>query len=186
MNMSSKTNTPSYQRTNGNNYNRNNKSNQNKKKDNKTWIWIALAVVLVVAIILIIVFTTGDGKTTGKQNANGDLVIPLDEITKNIKVYSVKVDGVKMEILVAKTSSGSIRTAFNTCEVCFDSGKGYYKVSGNKATCQNCGYTYTVDQFNTAKDGGCKPVAITSSERQEADGNLIIPISTMRANKHYF
>ena len=162
----------------------NGKNNKNGKKSNN-WIYILLGVALIVAIVLIVVFTTGGG-ANGKQNANGDLVIPVSEISKNIKIYTVKVDGVRMQILVAYTSTGQLRTALNTCAVCFDSGRGYYKVSGNVAECQNCHYKYTVDEFDTVQGGGCKPVAISAAQRTLTADTLTIPVSTLRANKSWF
>lgn len=126
------------------------------------------------------------GAVTGKQNAAGDLVIPLEEITKNVKFFAVTVDGTDMEIIAARTSSGEIRTAFNTCQVCYDSGYGYYKASGNTVTCQNCGYQYTVDEFDTSKSGGCRPWAITEDERTVTDDTLTISIDILRSSKDIF
>lgn len=185
--MSSKSNAPSYQRNYNNNGGKNNKPVKNKKKNNNSLILIIVGIVLVVAIVLIVVFTTGGGNATGKQNANGDLVIAKSDITTKLKIYTVKVDNVKIEVLAAKTSNGSLRIAFNTCQACYDSGKGYFKVSGNTATCQNCGNRYTVDQFPTSPShNGCDPWAIASSSRQDTDSDVIIPISFLRANKNLF
>ena len=44
-----------------------------------------------------------------------------------------------MEIVAVKALDGSIRTAFNTCQVCYNSGRGYYQQEGNELVCQNCG-----------------------------------------------
>lgn len=147
-------------------------------------ILVSLVAVLVIAISLT---ACGDGDTiSGKFNSSNDLVISLDDVAKNIKICSFKVDGTKMEILVAYNSKGELRTAFNTCISCYDSGKGYYKVSGKTATCQNCNTKYTVDEFSTTKNGGCHPVAITASERTISDDTLTIKASALRSAKSYF
>lgn len=147
-------------------------------------IIIALVSVLIMAVSLA---ACGDGTAiSGKQNSSGDLVISLDDITENIKTCSVRYDGTRMEILVAYNSKGEIRTAFNTCYACYDSGKGYYKVSGKTVTCQNCGNKYKVDDFTTTKTNDCHPVAITASERTISEDTLTIKASALRSAKSYF
>ena len=63
-------------------------------------------------------------------SSGGNLTIPVDELTENAAFYSVNVDGTEMEVMAVKTSDGTIRTAFNTCQICYDSGNGYYKQEG--------------------------------------------------------
>ena len=36
-----------------------------------------------------------------------------------------------IEVLAVKSSDGTIRTAFNTCQVCYASGRGYYIQQGD-------------------------------------------------------
>jgi len=35
-----------------------------------------------------------------------------------------------MEVLAVKAPDGTIRTAMNTCKICYDSGAGYYVQEG--------------------------------------------------------
>ena len=63
-------------------------------------------------------------------SSRGNLTIPADELTENTAFYPVNVDGTEMEVIAVKTSDGTIRTAFNTCQICYDSGNGYYKQEG--------------------------------------------------------
>ena len=62
-----------------------------------------------------------------KVTSGNVLSIPTDELSENAKFYPVDVDGTEMEVIAVKDSTGIIRTAFNTCQICYDSGKGYYK-----------------------------------------------------------
>ena len=126
------------------------------------------------------------GPVTGMQNAAGDLVIPLDEISKDVTIFAVNVDGTEMEVIAAYTSDGQLRTAFNTCSVCYDSGYGYFVPKGNKISCQNCGNTYTVDQFDTVKKRSCQPWAITDEERTVTDDTLTISIDFLRSSIDIF
>ena len=74
-----------------------------------------------------------------------DLVIPVADITEKASFYPVQVDGTQMEIIAVKAPDGTLRTAFNTCQICFDSGRGYYVQTGDVLVCQNCGNQVTMN-----------------------------------------
>lgn len=105
--------------------------------------------------------------------APGDLVIPVREISSAARFYPVEVDGVKLEVIAVKAPDGSIRTAFNTCQICFDSGRGYYKQSGGALVCQNCGSRFPLSQIELVR-GGCNPVPILPENKALEGGNIII------------
>lgn len=111
--------------------------------------------------------------TSFEKTAASDLVIPIVDITETAVFYPVVIDGVKLEVLAVKAPDGSIRTAFNTCQVCYDSGKGYYKQDGNKLVCQNCGNRFTMDKVEV-QSGGCNPVPIFANNKTVDDENIII------------
>ena len=102
-----------------------------------------------------------------------DLVIPVADLTGKPQFFAYNAEGNDMEIIALTASDGSIRTAFNTCQVCYSSGKGYYKVEGNGLVCQNCGNTFGFDDISVTR-GGCNPVPISEKDRPEQDGNLVI------------
>lgn len=92
--------------------------------------------------------------------ASGEsLVIPTTDITTNASFYPVEVNGTNMEVIAVKDSAGNIRTAFNTCQICYDSGRGYYVQSGNYLVCQNCGNRFSMNQVEI-ESGGCNPCPI--------------------------
>ena len=78
-----------------------------------------------------------------------------------------------MEVLAVKASDGSIRTAFNTCQVCYDSGRGYYKQQGKVVVCQNCGNQFKLDQIEKIK-GGCNSVPIMKENKTDDSENIVI------------
>lgn len=102
-----------------------------------------------------------------------DLTIPVSELSETPKFYATEANGTNMEIIALVASDGSVRTAFNTCQVCFSSGRGYYEADGSALVCQNCGNRFTGDAVGV-KDGGCNPVPITESNRSEKDGIITI------------
>ena len=63
-------------------------------------------------------------------------MIHTADITTDASFFPVEVNGTRMEVIAVKDSEGNIRTAFNTCQVCYDSGRGYYVQSGDYLVCQ--------------------------------------------------
>ncbi|MDR1231445.1 MAG: DUF2318 domain-containing protein [Spirochaetaceae bacterium] len=91
--------------------------------------------------------------------ADRDLVIPVADVTENAVFYPVDIEGTRLEILAVKAPDGTIRTAFNTCQVCYGSGRGFYKQQGTVLVCQNCGNRFRMSQVEV-RSGGCNPVPI--------------------------
>lgn len=79
----------------------------------------------------------------------------------------------EMEVIAVKDSRGTVRTAFNTCQVCYSSGKGYYKQKGDKLVCQNCGNAFTMDQVGTIA-GGCNPWPILENNETVTEDQVRI------------
>lgn len=102
-----------------------------------------------------------------------DLVIPISDISATAKFYPVEIDGTKLEVIAVKAPDGTIRTAFNTCQVCYSSGRGYYKQEGNVLVCQNCGNRFGMDQVEVLS-GGCNPVPIFPENKTVDATNITI------------
>lgn len=101
------------------------------------------------------------------------LVIPINELTNTVRFYPVEVNGVSMEVIAVLDSDNNIRTAFNTCQICYNSGKGYYVQSGDKLICQNCGNEYTIDQIEV-ETGGCNPWPIFEENKTVTEDSVSI------------
>jgi uncharacterized membrane protein len=102
-----------------------------------------------------------------------DLVIPLSDVSATAAFYPVEIDGTALEVIAVKTEDGAIRTAFNTCQVCYDSGRGYYKQSGNVLICQNCGNRFRMSQVEI-EAGGCNPWPIFEENKTVTDESITI------------
>jgi len=116
---------------------------------------------------------------------DGDLVIDKNEITEEAKFYPVEIDGVKMEVLAVKASDNTIRTAYNTCQVCFNSGRGYFIQQGDELVCQNCGNRFALDEIEVVR-GGCNPVPITGGDKAESETTITISIDVLAEAKDLF
>ena len=118
--------------------------------------------------------TAGGTSKEAVVNENGDLEIPVADISEKASFYAYNELDSKMEIIAVKASDGTIRTAFNTCQVCYSSGKGYYKQEGDLLTCQNCGNQFGSDDVEVTK-GGCNPVPITEEYKTVNEDTITIP-----------
>ena len=153
-----------------------------KKTKNKTFVIIGVIAVLIVSFI-IIKFISGGSDTTG--TVSGDIKILKSEVSETAKFYPYMAGKTYMEVLAVKASDGTIRTAFNTCQVCYDSGKGYYKQQRDELVCQNCGNRFQIDQVEKIR-GGCNPVPITKENKIEDDTSIVISQAFLEENKGLF
>lgn len=119
------------------------------------------------------------------ENTGKDLVIPISDISETATFYPVEIDGTTLEVIAVKAPDSSIRTAFNTCQVCYDSGRGYYKQDGNVLVCQNCGNRFKMDQVET-QSGGCNPVPIFPENKTVTDESITIPYDYLKEAKEIF
>jgi uncharacterized membrane protein len=123
-----------------------------------------IKIVSIAAVFLLAAFTMLSAQNAELNQrkpviADRDLVIQIADMTENALFFPVDIDGVRMEVLAVKAPDGSIRTAFNTCQVCYASGRGYFVQTGALLVCQNCGNRYRMSQVER-RAGGCNPVPI--------------------------
>lgn len=106
-------------------------------------------------------------------------------MTDNASFYSVEIDGTTLEVIAVKDSEGNIRTAFNICQVCFDSGRGYYIQEGDYLVCQNCGSRFTMDEVET-ESGGCNPWPIFAENKTINSDTIEISYDFLMESKEIF
>lgn len=119
------------------------------------------------------------------QVIEGDFVkIPVSEISSNAKWFSYDSQGVKIKYLAVKGSDGSIRTAFDACDVCFGAKKGY-RQEGSFLVCNNCGKKFAIDSIGVENKtpGGCWPGYLPSTV---SGSYLLIKKTDMESGKYRF
>ncbi len=95
--------------------------------------------------------------------------------------YTYMHEGRPIEFFVLKSKDGIVRAAFNACDVCFGSKKGYTQ-DGDYMVCNNCGRRFPADQINVVQ-GGCNPSPLT----RVVDGDtLVIQVEDIIAGLVYF
>ena len=95
--------------------------------------------------------------------------------------YTYMHAGQPIEFFVLKSKDGVVRAAFNACDVCFASKKGYTQ-DGDEMICNNCGRRFPADQINVVH-GGCNPSPL---ERSVEGDDLVIPVEDLIAGGYYF
>lgn len=123
--------------------------------------------------------------TANEIKEGESLVIPISDLSEKATFYPVEVDGTEMEVIAGKDSQGEIRTAFNTCQVCYDSGNGYYRQLGEELVCQNCGNSFTMDVVGET-GGGCNPVPILEENRTVTDSEIQISYEFLKESSDIF
>ena len=130
-----------------------------------------------------------ESKTDATNNAATNIVPAIEinksEISNKAKFYPYESNGIKMEVLALKANDGTIRTALNTCQVCYASGKGYYVQEGDELVCQNCGNRFVSNMVGKTK-GGCNPVPISDTSKTDDGSKITIDKNFLNKNKAYF
>ena len=86
-----------------------------------------------------------------------------------------------IEFFVLKSLDGVVRAAFNACDVCFQSRRGYTQ-EGDEVVCNNCGLRFPADQINVVR-GGCNPSPL---ERNLDGDTLVIQVEDIVSGLGYF
>ncbi|MCF8033780.1 MAG: DUF2318 domain-containing protein [Desulfarculaceae bacterium] len=90
-------------------------------------------------------------------------------------------DGITVRYFVIRSSDGVIRAAYDACDVCWPSGKGYYQ-DGDVMVCANCGRRFPSVSVNEVK-GGCNPAPLRREVRGE---EVIIRVADIEQGRGYF
>jgi uncharacterized membrane protein len=167
-----------------------NTTGQNKKK-RSTAVFFLLALLAIGTIIYLVDSGSVAGnRTTGTAEAAVTPVVSATEVTfpgsafedGKAKFFAYKTsDGKTVKYFVIKSSDGVIRAAFDACDVCWESGKGY-KQDGDFMVCQNCGRRFQSTKVNVVT-GGCNPSALT---RTMKDGKVTITVQALNEGKRLF
>ncbi len=95
--------------------------------------------------------------------------------------YVFENNGIHIRFFILRSSDGVIRTAFDACDVCWRSDKGYVQ-QDDYMICRNCGMSFRSTGINIIR-GGCNPAPLTS----KIDGEYIVISKTdLAEGEKYF
>ena len=124
---------------------------------------------------------TGEGPT-GVVASAGKVSIPLAELNDGqAHFYSYKGQSGKVSFFLIKGKDGTVRAAFDACDVCYKEKKGYAQ-QGEEMICKNCNQTFPVAKIGMVS-GGCNP----SPLKMALSGTTLdIAVGDLEAGAHYF
>lgn len=177
---------------------------------NKKNIIMIIAIIIVVGIIGIILFERNNDNKTNSNNTlstqksntkstqstenktinleadeSGNIVIDTTNIGSKATFYNYNADGTTIRLFAVKASDGTIRMAFNTCQVCNPSPKAYFVQNGKNFICQNCKNSFATDNIGKER-GGCNPIPITTDERIDVENTITITKQFIESYKENF
>jgi uncharacterized membrane protein len=146
---------------------------------------LTFAVILLIFAVFELTAQSGGLNVVKPVIKDKDLVIPLSDISENAVFYPVDIGGTRLEVLAVKAPDGTVRTAFNTCQVCYASGRGFYKQQGTVLVCQNCGNRFRMNQVEKSS-GGCNPVPILPANKTVSETSITISKDYLAQAKEIF
>ncbi len=101
-------------------------------------------------------FTIFSGKYKDVKEKSGVISVPIGDITSEKAVfYKYNLKGKEIKFFFLRSKEGTIRAAFDACDVCYPARKGYSQ-SGDFMVCNNCGQKFHVSGIGLLR-GGCNP-----------------------------
>jgi uncharacterized membrane protein len=150
-------------------------------------LWaVPLVLVAIAALVAVVVVRGGEEERayTAAPVAQGgtDVTIPVADVSNGaVHFFASDVGGTEVRYFVVKAADGSLKAAFDACEVCYRAKKGYTQ-EGNAVRCNNCGRVFPTDSIGVER-GGCNPSPI---EATKAGDTLTIPADQIEAGVRFF
>lgn len=113
-------------------------------------------------------------ETTFSQSGtlNGSEVeFSLADLDKGAQFFTYQTEAGKVGLLAVKDSTGAVRVALDTCQVCNGSPKAYFLENDGVLQCQNCGNTFSYDIVGNTSQG-CEPMPLDDTS-WHVDGDTL-------------
>ena len=155
---------------------------KDKKRGPLVWVLIALAVVAAGGLGVWSSLDESGGTYPRVRVEDGSVRIPLASVGDGMAhFFTVRHGDTDVDFFVLKSRDGVIRSAFDTCDVCFKAKKGY-RQEGDMMVCNNCGQKFAADKINEIK-GGCNPAPLRRTVSGDA---LVIAAADIGKGAWYF
>lgn len=154
------------------------------KGKNVVRIWLVGIAGLLVGAGAVAAFTLpGMGKFEKVKASSGVVTIPLAKVSDGkAHFFKVAEGGREIAFFVAKASDGTVKTAFDACDVCYREKKGYTQ-DGGFMLCKQCNKKFDTSRIGPHSTGGCNPSYLPSTQ---TGGNLLINVSDLRTGTRFF
>jgi len=121
-------------------------------------------------------------KAAGAVDTADAVMIPLKALDSGKALFLLQEsEGRQVHYFALKSRDGAYRAAFDACDVCFKSNRGY-RQEADQMVCNNCGQKFASDKIGAVK-GGCNPHPLA---HKEETGFMVIRKADIFAGKEYF
>jgi len=121
-------------------------------------------------------------KSAGVVETADAVRIPLKALDSGKALFlQAEMGGRPLYYFALKSSDGAYRAAFDACDVCFRTNRGY-RQEGDLMVCNKCGQAFPSVRIGEIK-GGCNPHPLA---RKVEGQSLVIQKGDIAAGKNYF
>lgn len=144
------------------------------------WAGIVMVAMLVGAVG---VFAFSLGKYEKVKTNGGIATIPVAALADGkAHFYKFEDNGKEIAFFAVKSADGSIKTAFDACDACYKSKKGYEQ-QADKMNCKNCNQKFAINRLGPNATGGCNPGYLP---HQLNGGSISISVNDLKGGARYF
>ena len=144
----------------------------------------------IIFILLVILVISGCRKVIIEDpfviKLGKSLNVLIEDIHEGLNYFHAYVDDIYMELIVIRESEDTFRTAFNTCERCFVTGKGYFVLfDDGEILCYQCKMPVAIESIGL-ESSGCNPIPIPEEGIIITEDSIQFPYETLSPNAHKF
>ncbi|MDD2736407.1 MAG: DUF2318 domain-containing protein [Desulfuromonadaceae bacterium] len=145
-------------------------------------VWAGM-VTLALLVGAVTVFAFSLGKYEKVKVSGGVAMIPAAKLADGkAHFYKFEDGGKEITFFAAKAADGSIKTAFDACDSCYKSKKGYEQ-QGDKMNCKNCNQKFAINRLGPNATGGCNPGYLP----HQLNGDTVtISVNDLKGGARYF
>jgi uncharacterized membrane protein len=141
---------------------------------------------LIITVLLtaaVSVFAFSLGKYENVRENKGVITLSVAKLSDGkAHFYKFEDGGKEIAFFAVKAADGSIKTAFDACDSCYRSKKGYEQ-QGDKMNCNNCNQKFAINRLGPNASGGCNPGFLP---HQQSGGTVSIKASDLKDGVKYF
>ena len=146
---------------------------------------VVMAGLVVLALLagVVGVFAFSFGKYETVKANNGVIALPVAKLADG-KAHFFKFEdgGKEISFFAVRAADGSYKTAFDACDSCYSSKKGYEQ-QGDKMNCNNCNKKFAINRLGPNATGGCNPGYLPN---QQNGGNILLKAADVNGGARYF
>ena len=146
---------------------------------------VALAGVVMAALLVgaVSVFAFSLGKYETVKANNGTITVAVAKLADGkARFYKFEDGGKEITFFAVKLADGSVKTAFDACDACYKSKKGYEQ-QGDKMNCKNCNQKFAINRLGPNATGGCNPGYLP---HQLSGSTISINAEDLKGGARYF